>query len=183
MSSETGDESCESLFHPLILRQDDQIKEQLDIASSRGFTLRPLERGDLSRGYLTLLSHLTSVGQVDADKFSRTFQQMKSAGTYYILTILDNANDTIIGTTTLFLEYKFIHSCSIRGRIEDVVIDETYRGQHLGKLLVRAAIALSKHLKCYKLSLDCSDTMKPFYTSLGFIAEEGRDNMLVIRLA
>lgn len=170
------------IFDPEKLSQDKNIREQMAIVEGQGLILRPLDRSDFSRGYLTLLQHLTAVGDVSEDKFNETFQLMKKHATYYIVTIIDPSVDRVIGTTTLFLEYKFIHSCALRGRIEDVVVDKCYRGKNLGKLLVKTAILLAKSVNCYKVSLDCSDEMKPFYLSLGFVAEDGRDNMLVIRL-
>jgi glucosamine-phosphate N-acetyltransferase len=39
----------------------------------------------------------------------------------------------VIGSATLLLEQKFIHNCAKRGRIEDVVVDDRYRGKQLGK--------------------------------------------------
>jgi glucosamine-phosphate N-acetyltransferase len=122
---------------------------------------------------------------------------MKKTGMYFIIVAVDESRDKIVASTTLFLEYKFIHGNAIvsyqqiffthslifcqRGRIEDVVVDESARGKRLGKLVVKIAIALAKKLKCYKLSLDCRDEIIPFYTSLGFTAPPGRANMLVIR--
>ena len=182
MNINEGDIESDLLFDQVLLTQNADIKEQASMIQKQGFILRPLDRKDFTRGYLDLLKHLTTVGEVTEEKFNETFHIMRNHGTYYIITIVDPAIDKVIGTTTLFVEYKFIHSCAIRGRIEDVVVDGAYRGKHLGKLLVKTAILLAKYLKCYKLSLDCSDEMKLFYSSLGFVAENGRDNMLVIRL-
>ena len=68
-----------------------------------------------------------------------------------------------------------------RARIEDVVVDESVRSKGLGKQVVTTAINLARKLKSYKLSLDCRDAMISYYESLGFTAESGRANMLVIR--
>lgn len=59
---------------------------------------------------------------------------MRANGDYYITVIEDTRYDKIIGSSTLVIERKFIHGCSIRGRLEDVVVDDTYRGKQLGKL-------------------------------------------------
>ena len=159
MAGNEDDTKPDFLFDQVLLSQDD-IGEQVSLVEKQGFILRPLDRKDFTRGYLDLLKHLTTVGEVSEQKFNETFRLMKTHGTYYIVTVVDPAIDKIIGTTTLFLEHKFIHSCAIRGRIEDVVVDGAYRGKHLGKLLVKTAILLAKCLKCYKLSLDCSRLLK-----------------------
>lgn len=180
MASSLGD--CEMhLFDPTLLPKYDDIKELISTIENQGFVVRPLDITDFKRGYLPLLQHLTSTGEENEEKFIQTFRKMKDEGTYYIIVVIDPTVNKVIATTTLFLEYKFVHSCAIRSRIEDVVVDQGYRGKHLAKILVRIAILLSEKLNSYKLSLDCSDLMKPFYLSLGFVAEEGRDNMLVIR--
>jgi len=62
-----------------------------------------------------------------------------------------------------------------------VVVDEQYRGRQLGKLLVEAVTQLAKKRGCYKISLDCADKVMDFYKSIGYVAEPGRANMLVIR--
>lgn len=59
---------------------------------------------------------------------------MRAAGDYYITVIEDTRSNKIIGSATLVIESKFIHGCGIRGRLEDVVVDDTYRGKQLGKL-------------------------------------------------
>lgn len=68
-----------------------------------------------------------------------------------------------------------------KGRLEDVVVNTTYRGRQLGKLLVTTISQLSKRLQCYKLSLDCRDRLIPFYESLGFKIEPGNANAMNMR--
>lgn len=59
---------------------------------------------------------------------------MRASGDYYVTVIEDLRYNKIIGSATLVIERKFIHGCGIRGRLEDVVVDDTYRGKQLGKL-------------------------------------------------
>lgn len=61
---------------------------------------------------------------------------MKKAGGYYITVIEDTRSNRIIGAATLTMELKFIHNCGLRARLEDVVVNNTYRGKQLGKLYV-----------------------------------------------
>lgn len=59
---------------------------------------------------------------------------MKQSGDYYVTVVEDTRIGEIIGAATLVLEHKFIHDCATRGRLEDVVVNDTYRGKQLGKL-------------------------------------------------
>lgn len=77
---------------------------------------------------------------------------MKASGDYYVTVIEDTRKGEIIGAASLIIERKFIHNCAVvgereseisgntyfislqRGRLEDVVVNDTYRGKQLGKL-------------------------------------------------
>lgn len=106
---------------------------------------------------------------------------MKSAGEYYVTVIEDTRINRIIGAATLVTEFKIIHGCGLRGRLEDVVVNNTYRGKQLGKLIVMTVTLLAKKLGCYKMSLDCKDPLIKFYTTLGYRCEPGNSNSMVIR--
>ncbi len=41
---------------------------------------------------------------------------------------------------------------------------------------------LGKSLGCYKITLNCTDQMLKFYSGLGFNAEQGNANFLMIRV-
>jgi len=40
---------------------------------------------------------------------------------------------------------------------------------------------LARRLGCYKIGLDCRDDMMKFYSSLGYGAEAGNANTMIIR--
>lgn len=143
--------------------------------------VRPLQSGDYHRGFLQSLSQLTTVGDVSLAQFLNRFAQMRASGDYFVTVIVDTRYDKIIGSATLVLEHKFIHGCSVRGRLEDVVVDDTYRGKQLGKLIVVTVSLLAQRLGCYKMSLDCKDKLIPFYKSIGYVLEAGNANTMNIR--
>ncbi|XP_053690497.1 probable glucosamine 6-phosphate N-acetyltransferase [Sabethes cyaneus] len=143
--------------------------------------VRPLQTGDYNRGFLQILSQLTTVGDVTLPRFLNRFAQMRASGDYFVTVIVDTRYDKIIGSASLVLEHKFIHGCSVRGRLEDVVVDDTYRGKQLGKLIVVTVSLLAQRLGCYKMSLDCKDKLVPFYKSIGYTLEQGNANTMNIR--
>jgi len=144
--------------------------------------VRPLRASDYGRGYLTLLKQLTEVGNISYEQFLEQFNYMKNShGTYYCTVIVDTNNDQIVGAATLLMERKFIRNCALRARLEDVVVSSDYRGKSLGKCIVDIVTNLGKALGAYKMTLDCKDSMIPFYESLGYGREAGNANTLSIR--
>ncbi|XP_037732270.1 probable glucosamine 6-phosphate N-acetyltransferase isoform X1 [Drosophila subpulchrella] len=143
--------------------------------------VRPLKDTDYDRGFLQLLSQLTHVGNVNRTQFLTRFSQMKASGDYFVTVIEDTRKNEIIGAASLVIERKFIHNCAVRGRLEDVVVNDTYRGKQLGKLIVVTVSLLAEELGCYKMSLDCKDKLIKFYESLGYVAIPGNSNSMTIR--
>uniref|UniRef100_A0A336JZN7 Glucosamine 6-phosphate N-acetyltransferase n=1 Tax=Culicoides sonorensis TaxID=179676 RepID=A0A336JZN7_CULSO len=143
--------------------------------------VRPLQDGDYNRGFLQLLSQLTTVGDITLPQFLNRFAQMRASGDYYVTVIEDTRKNKIIGSATLVLERKFIRNCAIRGQLEDVVVDDTYRGKQLGKLIVVTVSLLAEYLGAYKMTLNCKDKLIPFYRSIGYHDEKGNANCMNIR--
>ncbi|XP_017967414.1 probable glucosamine 6-phosphate N-acetyltransferase isoform X2 [Drosophila navojoa] len=143
--------------------------------------VRPLKDTDYDRGFLQLLSQLTNVGNITRTQFLTRFSQMKASGDYYVTVIEDTRKGEIIGAASLIIERKFIHNCAVRGRLEDVVVNDTYRGKQLGKLIVVTVSLLAEHLGCYKMSLDCKDKLIKFYETLGYVLIPGNSNSMTIR--
>ncbi|XP_030763428.1 probable glucosamine 6-phosphate N-acetyltransferase isoform X2 [Sitophilus oryzae] len=145
------------------------------------FLVRPLMIDDYDKGYLQLLSQLTVVGNVSKSDFETQFRKMKETGGYFVTVVEDIRHNKIIGSATLITELKFIHQSGLRGRLEDVVVNNTYRGKQLGKLVVLTVTLLAKKLGSYKMSLDCKDQLIPFYQSLGYNLEQGNSNSMMLR--
>jgi glucosamine-phosphate N-acetyltransferase len=106
---------------------------------------------------------------------------MRAKGDYYVTVIEDARKNKIIGSATLVIERKFIHGCGNRAHLEDVVVDDTYRGKQLGKLIVVTVTLLAEYLGCYKMSLECKDQLLKFYRSIGYVDEPGNSNSMTLR--
>ncbi|XP_054257663.1 probable glucosamine 6-phosphate N-acetyltransferase isoform X3 [Macrosteles quadrilineatus] len=147
-----------------------------------GLVIRPLQSSDFNLGYINLLAQLTCTGDISRKEFTDRFQSMvRCPNTYYITVVEDVTTCQIVGSASLVLEQKFIHKCALRGRVEDVVVSDQYRGKQLGKLLMATMVLLAEHLGVYKLTLDCRDHMVPFYQTFGYDKEPGNSNYMQIR--
>ncbi|XP_063695221.1 glucosamine 6-phosphate N-acetyltransferase-like [Bolinopsis microptera] len=165
--------SCEALFDHSLLDHLDWSKHRAhyrdDISPSNlppGYKMRPLQSDDFNRGYCDLLSHLTKVGDVTPELYLQQFNQMKESKLHYIVVIHDQESDKVVGSATLVVEHKFIHTAANRGRIEDVIVHPDHQGRQFGKVLLDLLILLAESTNCYKLSLDCNEKARPFYEKL-----------------
>jgi len=164
-----------NLIQPILKYYSIKDNKLHDNIYNEKYLIRPLSISDYDHGFIDLLCQLTECGQITYDEFKQRFYQMKQClNTYYILIIEDiNLNKQIIGTATLVCEKKFIRQLGIRGRIEDVVVDNRYRGQQLGKLLIDLLTKFAhEKCHCYKISLECKDDLVSFYKQFGYDHED-----------
>lgn len=128
-------------------------------------TIRKIQEKDLFNGFLDSLSSLKDVN-LDESKAKRIFKEIQKKPDHVIF--VAEMDGKIVGTTTLLIEQKFIHSGGKVGHIEDVAVTKEKQGQKIGLKLVKTALEYAKKQQCYKTILDCSDEVKEFYEKLGF---------------
>ncbi|MFH4981941.1 hypothetical protein AB6A40_008650 [Gnathostoma spinigerum] len=170
----------ECMFDEGILHQ---IRMSANIPSLPcGYRIRSLRLGDYHKGYLELLSQLTSVGTVSEEQFVYRFRTMQQSDpkSYYVVVVEEVESGKIVGSATLVIEWKFIHETGCRGRTEDVVVHSRARGLQLGKILNYYLVQLACHIGVYKMSLECKDSLVTFYEQFGFKKDIG-NNFLVQR--
>ncbi|OQV16598.1 putative glucosamine 6-phosphate N-acetyltransferase [Hypsibius exemplaris] len=177
----------EELFDSAILLRLDFTNALSDYGGAKmspahpgeNLTMRSLRRGDFDRGYTELLSQLAVVGNVTREVFQSRFDSMaRCPNTYFTIVLEDTVAKKVVGAVTLVVEQKFIHTAALRGRVEDVVTHRDRRGQNLGKLLLDTATILGRHLGCYKLSLECKDSLVAFYRQFGYQTDAGNNYMI-----
>lgn len=59
--------------------------------------------------------------------------------------------------------------------IDDLCVDETLRGQHIGRRLYEAAVQLAKENGCYNLTLNvwsCNPSAMRFYEAMGLLPQK-----------
>jgi len=129
-------------------------------------TIRELEERDLFNGFLESMDSLKLASNLDREKAKKIFEKISSNSNHLIfVAILDGR---VVGSTTMFIEPKFIHDGGNVAHIEDVVVSKDYQGKGIGEMLMRSLLDLAKDNNCYKTILDCSDDVKPFYEKIGF---------------
>ena len=125
-----------------------------------------IEEDDLENGFLETLDFLRNASGLDKNKAREILKEIKQNPNYIIHVATDDKK--IVGSTTLFIEQKFIHEGGLVGHIEDVVVRKDYEGQGIGMKLVISLLDVAKQKKCYKTILNCEDSLKPFYEKIGF---------------
>lgn len=133
--------------------------------------MRPVQPSDYHRNHLQLLQQLTKVTIFDYDTYCTQLENIvKQHG--YIYVLIDQDTDQVIGSATLLIEHKLIRNCGKVGHIEDVVIDQQFRGQGLGRKLIDYVSQVATNEGCYKIILDCSEDNTGFYNKCGLNKKE-----------
>ena len=128
--------------------------------------IREIEEDDLERGFLETLDFLRNASSLDKNKVKEILKKIKQNPDHIIHVAIDD--EKIVGSTTLFIEQKFIHDGGLVGHIEDVVVRKDYEGKGIGIKLVTSMLERAKEKNCYKTILDCKDDVKQFYERIGF---------------
>ena len=132
--------------------------------NSNQFIFRKLEESDYHKNYLDLLSQLTQVGHISPEEFSNILAKIQSQ----IWVFEDTAANKIVASASILLEQKIIHGGGIVAHLEDVVVDETYRGNQLGQKLIANIVEKARENGAYKIIADCKTELLSFYSKNGF---------------
>ncbi|KAJ5249189.1 Glucosamine 6-phosphate N-acetyltransferase [Penicillium chermesinum] len=136
--------------------------------SPTDYTIRPLRRSDYSRGYLDVLRVLTTVGDIAEEEWNQRYDWIKSRNDEYYMLVVCDGQDRVVGTGSLIVERKFIHSLGLVGHIEDIAVEAGQQGKKLGLRIIQALDHVAAQVGCYKSILDCSEANEGFYVKCGF---------------
>jgi glucosamine-phosphate N-acetyltransferase len=131
--------------------------------------IREIENKDIDKGFLEVLNNLVPPEIGDKEYAKSILQKIKSNSLHKIFVAVDELDNKITGTTTLFVEPKFINKGMKVGYIEDVAVSKDYEGSGIGSKLVTYATnhAISRQ-GCKKVLLYCAKRTQPFYEKLGY---------------
>ncbi|PWY83488.1 glucosamine 6-phosphate N-acetyltransferase [Aspergillus heteromorphus CBS 117.55] len=132
------------------------------------YSIRPMRRSDYKLGYLDVLRVLTTVGDISEEQWNKRYDWISSRNDEYYLLVVCDGEDRIVGTGSLIVERKFIHSLGMVGHIEDIAVEKNQQGKKLGLRIIQALDFVAKEVGCYKSILDCSETNEGFYLKCGF---------------
>ena len=104
--------------------------------------IREIEEGDLEKGFLETLDFLRNSSELDKNKAKEILKKIKQNPNHIIHVAIDDRK--IVGSTTLFIEQKFIHNGGFVGHIEDVVVRKDYEGKGIGIKLVTSMLECAK---------------------------------------
>ncbi|GFR40043.1 hypothetical protein Agub_g581, partial [Astrephomene gubernaculifera] len=82
----------------------------INMDSDEGLEVRQLQASDYDKGFLDVLAHLTTVGEVSRDLFEEQLRRRDADGSYRTVVIEDGGR--IVATAAMVIELKFIHACS-----------------------------------------------------------------------
>ena len=134
--------------------------------------VREIRYDDLNKGFLDVLENLVSP-EIDLPTAKKILSKIKSNPLHKIFVAIDSSNkNLVVGTTTLFIEPKFINRGMKIGYIEDVSVRKGYQKLRIGSDLVNFATnnAILKE-GCKKLKLYCARGTITFYEKLGYKVE------------
>ena len=126
--------------------------------------IRLMDATDLRRGFLDALRALKPI-ELSHEEAIRVYRHRLKSGIRTYVALLDGC---IAGTASVFIEPKFIHSGGVVGHIEDVAVHLDFQKNGIGRSLVEHLLNECRRFQCYKVILDCTETVIPFYERLGF---------------
>lgn len=130
------------------------------------YKIRNIDINDYYKGYLELLSELTTTPSIDFKKWEERITIIKN-NNYHNIFVIEN-DGKIIASITLIIELKIIRNLANVGHIEDVVVSRQYRGLGIGDILINYCKKYSKDKNCYKVILNCNKNLIKFYQKFGF---------------
>ena len=118
--------------------------------------------------YLNLLSELTIISLMDTNIFFKKIRLIHQMGCIIISISYINSPDVeefdIIASGTIIIEPKIIRGGQNVGHIEDIVVKNNFRGKGISKVILEELKSIAREKSCYKVILDCSESLENYYT-------------------
>jgi GNAT superfamily N-acetyltransferase len=127
-------------------------------------TVRPLRKDDFEQ-FMPIINAFTRFPKlVTREQFDDWFDRMGPG----IHTFVYDVNGKLHGTARAVLEPKFSNNLAMCGHVEDVAVLPTSRNQGIAHALVDHIVNFCWDAGCYKIVLDCSESLVPLYSKSGF---------------
>jgi glucosamine-phosphate N-acetyltransferase len=122
-----------------------------------------LNLNTIKNDYIRLLQQLTTAPDIPLQLFINNIHDICQSGKIIVCQV----DNKIIATGTILYETKIIHGGKKVGHIEDIVVDQAYRGKGIASQILKRLIEDAKD--CYKVILDCNKDNIHFYEKNGFV--------------
>ena len=97
--------ASEPLFPPSL------ISSEVSASVPDGYTLRPLQRDDHTRGFLECLSDLTWIGEYGEEEFYEQYDWLATKGKDWYYNVVIDDGTRIAATATMIVERKlYVHA-------------------------------------------------------------------------
>jgi GNAT superfamily N-acetyltransferase len=149
-----------------------ELPANIFISVDEGLIVRSSGLADLS-AILGLLAqmHEDEAAIEPCERARATFVELLNSPSRVVLVAVKD--DVVVGTIDVFVMPNLTRGCRPWAGIENLVVDESQRGQGYGRALLEAAIAVAQDAGCYKAQLvshDRRDAAHSLYEKLGFLA-------------
>lgn len=94
---------------------------------------------------------LTTVGDITEEQWNSRYEWIRARSDEYYLLVVCDGEDRIVGTGSLIVERKFIHSLGMVGHIEDIAVEKGQQGKKLGLRIIQALDYVAEKVGCYKV--------------------------------
>jgi GNAT superfamily N-acetyltransferase len=104
------------------------------------------------------------------ERAGEILRQLLACEDVTVLVAVDAAEGAVVGTLTLVLVPNLTYARHPWGMIENVVVDQPWRGRGIGRQLMQHAVTLAEQSGCYKIQLLSGRKAEQvtFYADLGF---------------
>jgi glucosamine-phosphate N-acetyltransferase len=141
----------------------DKNLDNIDNITDKNATIRKLNKNDYDQ-YIKLISQL-SMTHFSEENFILFFDKIvNNNSSIWII----ECNNNIIATGTILFEYKYIHNISKLAHIEDICVDEKFRGKGYGEMIINHLCEEANKEECYKINLYCNEKLEKFYGKMMF---------------
>ena len=124
---------------------------------------------------LLLLQQLTSCPPIPIVRYLNIIYNLHENHEIYLYFY----NNKLVGMGTILIERKIIHNGSNVAHIEDIVVDKDYRNMGIAKQIINFLKAKAKKKMCYKIILNCTEELVPFYEKNSFKKSAIQMNMKI----
>ena len=120
--------------------------------------------------HLNLLSELSITSHLDTPLYLENVKKINEMGCILVAYLENPLSDKfdIIASGTIMIEPKLIREGKNVGHIEDIVVKNMYRGNHISSDILALFKNIARENDCYKIIMDCDEKIKKVYLKSGF---------------